>query len=174
MISALFRIQKIYTFQKNLVQDDIDLNSPPLLDELILQLHVEQFPLKKSWSLAEWQLHIRQMRRKPHWSGLERPGNNFTINPTSITVSLNWKRTQNPEVLYEEWRILTPHWTSQLLRETLEKWASKNLTLKNNRAGVSRPTRLERSEKWLLKGSQSSKLQAPRPRPEATLSLALS
>lgn len=53
----------------------------------------EQFPLKKTYWLAEWWLHIRQMRRKPKCTGEAGTQSHHKPNPSVMTH--NWEGTQN-------------------------------------------------------------------------------
>ena len=68
------------------------LNSPPPINTLSIWLRVEQFPIKKKTLKAEWQSHIRHMRRKPHGSGYDRLGHNLSISSTpGIASDRNWE-----------------------------------------------------------------------------------
>ena len=72
------------------------------------------------------------MRRKSHWSRLERLGHNLAINP----ILPHQEKISNPEILPDEWKAWTPNQAPQILRPIPRDKPPKHLTLKMNRGQV--------------------------------------
>lgn len=95
-----------------------------------LQLHMEQFPLKTNWKLAEELLFIKgekghiEVDRRLGWGSCQK--SHLWCSDPQIRRDLT-----NPELLPEKQKICTPHHTLQLLRPLPERWAPKTSGFNN-------------------------------------------
>ena len=81
------------------------------------------FLLKKKKKLAEWLLNLGQIRKSLRQGG--RRGWDTAINSTLCTVTHNWERTRNSELLPEEQKVWTLYLAPQFLRPAPERQAPK-------------------------------------------------
>ena len=69
------------------------LSSPPPMNAVNLQLHMEQSPLKTSWAPSS---HCK-VRKKSHWGGENRLRYSLTTNSSSGAQTKNGEGTHKPE-----------------------------------------------------------------------------
>ena len=80
-------------------------------------------------------LHIKGIRKYLHWIGWEMLRQTLAKKPHPWYSAYNPEGTPNSQLLSEEWRVWAPHLV-QLLRFSLERWASQNWALKANEACI--------------------------------------
>lgn len=111
------------------------LNPPPPTDTLSLQRPMKQFPLKKTWSLAEWWLGIRQTR-KAHRSREEAETQSCYKTPL-----LARRPTTKKALKIQRSKRFKPHTGHPNFDDThLRDEPPKQVTSRTNKACIPKPT----------------------------------